>query len=301
MKNNFLLIICITLSALFFNSCKKDDVVNNDPPPNSLASDSTYLLTRAYSLAKNISSGLLDTTSRIVFFYDNLNRLTKIIDTSGTVVSLNRTITNTQFFYTASDTLPNRTKETTYQNFNSNTNYDTYFYYNNTGQLVKDSEYVGYPIINNYSYQNNIIYGTETIIYNGVVYAGSRKDTMIINANGNIGELRNRTYYSPLNSLNNIQSNGIYTFDNKKCPSSNKIGFPKLSLSKKNNLVKYTLTKKNVITNQIEDIFYQDFSIGGIYNTAGYPTVFRDLTPIVFQNNPPIPYEVKRLYFYTAF
>lgn len=302
MKNYFYFILTsfILISGI---SCQKELRNENPTSPNS-TSDNNLYLTRNFTLETSLSGLSLDTTARGISQYDNQKRLVKSVDTSGVPSNLNKTIFTSEYFYYANDSLPYRVKETesTFQNSTPVVNQDLYLFYNSTGQLIKDSFKVdlSYTILNNYFYQNNFIFGDETIVYNSIIHNSSRKDTFYVNPNLNISEIRSRTYYNPLNSLNNIHTISLYTFDNYNSPVHSKIGYPTLSKSKNNNILKYSITRRNLITNQIEDVFSEDYSSSPTYNSLGYPTIFKDLTPVVLiPNTPPIPNEKRYLFFYS--
>ena len=254
----------------------------------STSGDSLYL-TKSFGFETGGINNQLDTTSRVIYIYDNLKRLVKVTDTTGrSSAGSSLFVITYQYFYHGIDTLAYKFTE----NFSGSLS-STFYFYNLNGLLIKDSTD---NEVTNYTYTNNIIYGTKMISFPGITII--TKDTLVLDNSGNVVEIRSRTY-NPVGS--DIYSKTINTYDNFKCPSVSKMFYPVVSGSKKNNLVKYIRTTLDLMTN-LTDVESEDYSNGMTYNSNGLPTVFRDTTPIFLPGTPniPLPYEHKFLNFYTT-
>ena len=172
MKRIPTLAVMVLLSCIFFISCNKDSVPdnsNNNNNNNNTISDSNYV-DRIYII--DSTAGLEDTSQVEIYTYDNLKRVTLIIDsmltTTPTLFAFKK------FEYSGNDSLPFKSTLYIYDGLNNDTTI-TYHYFDNAGKLIKDSVI---NISNNSTYyqtQRKLI----TISYSGSMMYGFTRDSTL--------------------------------------------------------------------------------------------------------------------------
>lgn len=316
-RKNQIFFTLITVIFFFLNACQKEISLERNQNPNipALISDSNYLSTK-YFIDK-VGSTIDTTTTK--YYYDNLKRVSKTLETSknnGVIAAKDSII----FFYNATDTIPVKKFEY-YEAFGNGARRDTilsFFTYNNLNRLIKDSTMIfekeivfyNYSIkksICNYSYSSNKIYGfkTFTLLYQLVnsQFDYLQNDTVTIDANKNIIESRQT---SLIGTLPTIPESRLYTFtyDNKPSPYLNQninYIFPNIpegtnlyflnQLGSKNNRLK---VREDVFTTTGGYNIYEDLTGKYTYNSLGFPIE-------IFIPEPSIPNDYTKLIFsYTS-
>ncbi len=196
MKRIPALFLIVSILVIGFISCKKDstDNSNSNNNNNNTTSDSNYV-DRIYIIDSTAAGE--DTSQFEVYQYDNLKRVTYILDTtllSGSPELFAKKV----FEYNGNDSLPFKSTLYIFDGPNNDT-ITIYFSFDNTGRLTKDSiinisRSVSYQIqqqVTNISYAPGMIYGytrDSTMFVNGVPSTNPpyiTTDTSTLDANGN--------------------------------------------------------------------------------------------------------------------
>lgn len=239
MKGRFIFrtlsVMTIILSLL--TSCQKEisDTVGNIVPVPPPVSDSNYL-SAMYIIVSDGS--VTDTTEVFKYFYDNAKRVTSVTDSEFVSHALTGTF-NRQYFYNGADTLPFKMININ-QEFDPQLNIDiidtttTFFYYDATGKLIKDStiqlttntvpqQYEIRNSIWNYQYSGNNLFGyrldtISTFSSSGTNHSGYiERDTATLDANGNLVSNR-RVDYNSITGAVIYTINSTVTYDDKPSP-----------------------------------------------------------------------------------
>jgi hypothetical protein len=146
MRINNLFPFFLALMVLYISSCKKDEIADNTPVDPSLpAAVLNYPLKTFYIQSPSPNSPISDTGERVYFFYDNLKRLSTIIDTSLEIGAPSTTrFSNQQLFYNGNDSFAYKMNSIGFQptSFGGSSARDTtisFYFYNTLGQLLIDS------------------------------------------------------------------------------------------------------------------------------------------------------------------
>ncbi len=211
-KNIFLGLVAI--GALYFSACQKS-LTFEDTPPNVIDStaivDSSYL-SKIFFNDTTFNGGNLDVdTSIFIFNYDNNKRLKTIVIKEGPNSTALGDI-YLECFYNLNDSLPYKTlfpsDQSTY-----------YFFYDNTGRLIKDSvNNVGGNAVNynrNLTYSNNRIFAQVYRTFSGIT-SPIEKDTFSFDTRGNM--ISSKYYFSNNGSNYELASSSNSTFDNNPSP-----------------------------------------------------------------------------------
>ena len=234
MRNRLFLYLIIVLPLVSLYSCQKEiSSENGIAPVVPLTIDSNYL-SKIYAFDINGSSA--DTVEVVTYNYDNLKRVTSVVDSSKNLY--NATQQSYFYFYNNSDTLPY--KSVRYQVSAEDPaltqlTYDTiisYHLYDNAGRNLKDSGihsnssilngYYSTYTVKQYSYALNRIYGYASSNPISVPYSfvsPDEKDTAVLDALGNI--IDNKIYrYNSYTSLWELSITSAFTYDTKASPFS---------------------------------------------------------------------------------
>ena len=220
MKRTPALFLIVSTLVIGFISCKKDSTDNNNSNNNNnnTAPDSNYV-DRIYIIDSTASGE--DTSQLEIYTYDNLKRVTTIVDSMLTPTP--ELFAFKQFEYSGSDSLP--FKSTLYV-YDGNVNFDTvitYHYFDNTGKLVKDSiininkstspsYYQIRQRVLNITYSAGMMYGftrDSAMFVNNVPSTSPAiitTDTITLDANANMIHTiqhRSTTVYTTTNSFDN--------------------------------------------------------------------------------------------------
>jgi hypothetical protein len=263
-------------------SCQKEitpaEGIVPGPGPTS---DSVYLLKMYGSY---FDGSIEDTVEVATFNYDNLKRLTQINIFSDSTLQGNPFETYT-YYYNGNDTIPYKSKNISYDDFLGQTDsLLSYFYFNSTGQRVKDSllehilDNTGTVMfisqtIKNYQYVSDKIYGYEnrTIILG--MSQGSQTleyDTATLDAGGNV--IANR---STDGTSVPYMSTSAVTYDSHLNPFSRLSNFKAFELLYPSGETLFLdFQQKNNISHITEYVngnlhIQSDYSY--IYNLNGYP------------------------------
>lgn len=306
--NKAKLVFPICLTCLFFLfSCQKEvndpDIVNNNP----VSADSSYL-SKMYIIDAD-GSGIVDTFETYTYVYDNLKRVSVLLDSSeDNTLHVLIPFQTTQYYYNGNDTLPFKSITISY---NSGSNYDTttnFFAYNVSGKLAADSGlYIVNPPnpifvkdIRSYQYGSAVITGIRTVttINQNGTSVSVEKDTAQTDANGNIiHNIKNRdfetvnstftwdTHPSPFARISNFQTFAIVPFGETffyEMPS-------------KNNRLHVTEITTDNSSGTVQHNYDDDLTGKYSYNITGYPSQI--LIP-----DPAVPGAYERIVFiYKAF
>jgi hypothetical protein len=197
MKRNPSLFIILTLSCCFFISCKKDPDNNssNNNNNNNTTSDSNYV---DRIIIIDSTAGVEDTSQLEIYSYDNLKRVTVIVDSMLTPTPT--LFAFKQFEYAGNDSLPFKSTLYIYDGSNRDT-VITYHYFNNAGRLIRDSiinisnnltYYQTNRKLIDISYSGNMMYGfsrDSTLQQNNIPSTYPAliiTDTITLDANGNM-------------------------------------------------------------------------------------------------------------------
>ena len=308
-KKNF-----ITLTAIFIFSltaCQKDIIPETPPMPTAtLSADSNYL---SKSILIDISGSSIDSfiTS---YNYDNLKRVSNVVDITKSNTATNSEKDSIIYFYNGSDTTPIK-KYDYYEYFGNYSAKDTsmsFFNYNSLNQLIKDStiefkktpsNYTILKRVSNYTYVLNKIYGVtvSTILYSTInsFQPYIQRDTATLDANKNIINSRQQTI---VGTTSPTIENKIYTFtyDNKPSPYLNQninYIFPNIPEGSTDYIYDQIGSKNNRLTSNEVSItsggtgsYFGDFTGKYIYKSNGYPSS-------IFIPDPSFPTDFSKFIF----
>ena len=225
MKDNKLIILLIILFSLTWITCKKEVVTDLVPiPPIALSADSNYL-SKILFFRRNGST--ID-TSITTFNYDNLKRVSKLIETN--FYDFNGIITKyldtSKYQYNNSESLPYKITKRV-DNPNGIDTLLDYLFYSSEGLLIKDSLLLfSYPTGRNpvmskqirlFSHGNNKIYINlkyQTLNPTGNIYI--KNDTLLFDINNNIIQTNSTDNY-----IYNRSTITNYTYGNNPSPMIN--------------------------------------------------------------------------------
>jgi hypothetical protein len=220
--------ILLNLAVVFcigFTACQKEFTieVNLDPVDPPTTSDSIYL-DHVYDLYDEGSGLDTQAISRIV--YDNLKRVTAIIDSSMDPAIPNDSLL---YFYHGTDTLPYKLVDRTLSDPSFGYEYrDSYFFYDAQKRKTQDSVINTYVDMNgnssvntgvyNYSYGPQSIYG-EVWQVDGLVPGMQLiyKDTALVNAAGDITSSKR---YKLIGGNYVLNGTSTFTYDGHASPFS---------------------------------------------------------------------------------
>ena len=281
MKINLLVFLLIVSCIYLFTACNKEKITQLPPDPiTTLSADSNYL-SKIYFLRGNGSN--IDTSTNI-FIYDNLKRVSQYLETytNNTNGVITKHYDTSKFFYTGSETLPNRIIKVFKNPIGIPDTLTNYLSYSNN-RIIRDSAVSGN--INSGTKISTFTYvGIKTIIYSSITYLNlpsnnyTIKDTLTQDANSNIIAKNSFIEYG-INSPNNSSSITTYTYGNNPSPLinlniCNKLGKFEISdhflyQGSKNNLTSLTVSsysngiQVNVIVTDNMDTY--------VFKTNGYP------------------------------
>jgi hypothetical protein len=284
-------------------SCQREITFQTgNPSPDPPGADSNYLW-KMYELS--ISAASSDTVGIITYNYDNLKRVTSIVDSSKDLsVNIQQSY---YYFYHNSDTLPY--KSVLYEvDFEVQLHFDTtitWHFYDNSGRNLEDSsiyttsdgDYSFYKV-QKFSYGANKIYGYTHWVPIGTagVYS-DKKDTASLDANGNIVDNKARLYNSFTDTWD-LYSTSIFSYDNKPSPFSLLSNFKTFGVFPSGETFYNVLPEKNNRLVQNEQIFLptggtvvnNNFSFTNVYKSNGF------LKEISIYDQPPIPTEYAKIF-----
>lgn len=278
-------LIIMLFSAIVFISCGKDDNPDNSTNPT----DDNYL-SRYYFLYDD-GSGTAELEGSISYSYDNLKRVTVMLDSttynpSGNLLPFSRS----EYFYNGNDLLPYKAVTTTHPE--STSEYDTlvsFYTYNTAGKVITDSTLsaqhsTGSDYYTKYirSYQYNAVTATSSIVVtttnSGGTYTSTMTDNAQLDQNGNIIQnTRNR-------GTEVIQS--TITWDNNPSPFAKLSNFQTFAIFPFGETFFYEMPKTNnrlhiteTTTGGSPHFYEEDFTNDYTYNADGYPVQILDNDP----------------------
>lgn len=189
-----------SILVVIFCACHKDAAVSNNsnnPNNNNTVSDSNYT-DRLYIIDSTAAGE--DTVQVEIYNYDNLKRVTTIIDT---LLNPQRFFALKKFEYAGTDSLPFKSTLYVHDGTAADDTVIIYHYFDATGRLIKDSTInisrsVTYQVnseITDISYGPGKMYGYsrhKIISVNGIPSASPTwimTDTVTLDANGNMAEM----------------------------------------------------------------------------------------------------------------
>ncbi len=298
-----------------FISCQKEISIDNGntPAPNPTVGDSTYL-TKIYA-AEFYGAGL-DTFGINTVFYDNLKRVTSIIDSlkqPTLVIQL-----STEYFYSFTDTLPYKSIKKGYGSSGALSQTDTFFHFYNPGaRRIKDSiirpgsvnpgSWDKTVTVINYQYTGNSILGQTvqtSFPTSGPSYLSrSDQDNATLDANGNI--ILNIKYVQHHyfgGGTNYDTTRSVFTYDNKLSPWARLTAHNAFRIFPFGETFIYEFAHKNNVLKSDEltygstsHHYIDDLTGAYTFNTFNYPKYITIPDP---QN--PVFYE-KDVFIYRAF
>lgn len=297
----------IFIAAMFLimlQSCQKELSLENGLPgtptvPTTI--DSNYLSKILYLAVVN---GVpTDTAVYWVYTYDNLKRVTSVIDSSNTP-SPNKYF----YYYTGTDTMPY--KSVLYQNQVAH-DFDTiisYHYFDNVRRKLKDSIIFSYADfssgynsgyrIQNYSYGNNRIYGfKQTYNFNGST--PDYRDTATLDARGNIIDNKRYRFDSFTNTWE-LDATSTFTFDTNPSPFSNLSNFKTYAVFPSGETLFFELPFKNNKVSQHEHHSFGPGQSGGVFVDWDYINIYKPngfLKDVLIYDLPPVPGNYLKLIF----
>lgn len=268
----------LVIFSIAFVACNKNSDTNNsnnNPVSNEYLSRIVYLY--------NDGSGTEAVKGSMTYVFDNLKRVTHIIDSSAVGSSSALILWETkEYFYNGNDTLPY--KLTVIGNPAAQTEYDTtvnYFTYNASGLLIRDTGYyAGHNATDDYYTWSNQTYAYSGSMITGrrdaiVAYAGSshnetRIDTAQTDANGNVIQNIKHKDYENINS--------ILTWDSHPSPFARLNNFRSTFIFPFGETFFYEMPQYNnrlhiieVTTGGSGFTYEEDFTGSYTYNANGYP------------------------------
>jgi hypothetical protein len=281
----FYSILCGFIFVIAFTACQKeiDGNLTEQSESDSIFLEKIYLL-------DSISPTQVDTFSKNIFSYDNQKRVRQSLSYSvGQIDTL-----RTDYFYVGNDSLPFKTVEHILSDIGLGLSYyrdTTFFQYNTSGKVVKDSSVEWYVtgnqnfgvLVNDFiSIGNEVIINTRGYDFiNGqyVLSSSYRRAKFITLSNGNI-----------VNQIDTVSGSSIeliqMSFDARPSPvyKAIKIHYPCLFSdedAQKNNPVDAMVTSAS---------FTNRFTYNYLYRNDNYPS-----TEWVIDQTG---YKIKTLYFY---
>lgn len=288
MKRILSAIILLSIFSLVFVSCKKNsDSNNSNPVPVS----SDYLSRMIY--LSNDGSGTEVKEGSITYVFDNLKRVTHVIDSSAVgssaVLELWET---TEYFYNGNDTLPY--KSVVIGNPAAQTEYDTtinFYTYNAAGLLIRDTGYyAGHTSTDDYNTRSN-----QTYTYSGSMITG-RRDAIVTYGGFSNNETRIDTAHTDANGniIQNIKHkdletiNSTITWDNHPSPFAKLSNFRASLIFPFGETFFYEMPQYNnrlhiteLTTGGSNHTYDEDFTGRYSYNANGYPTQILQPDPAV--------------------
>jgi hypothetical protein len=309
MKTKQIILPFIAFVALYLSACQKDFTAPTSTTETTPTTSLNYL-TRSYSLfSVSAGSTILDTAERSHYAYDNLKRLTTILDTSNEA-GLPSTIRFGKQIFTYNGVDSFVSVLSSYGFVPGSLIRDTsisYFSYNVAGKLVSDSTINSYrigsilvtksKIIRLLNYVGNKIYTVSTTT---TLFAlptapppSIERDTITLDTRGNVTEQKTGTFYNNP-SQNDKYTSVIQTFDNNPSPLSAANGGSYISANGKNNVLKSQGLTVNIGTSSPPQIFNLDYTGGYTYNTLGYPIISN------FVEVPSTGIQYRNTFYYTT-
>lgn len=304
-------IIGIIILTLFLISCQKDFSIESETttPNQTLVEDSTLL--SMYVEIDTTAPINLDTLSKAIYAYDNLKRIIKydwVYYTNGVITSPVDLRWKNLYFYNATDTLPYKEIDSSYEqgNITTETIYHTYL----NGKIILDSSDNG--TLNKYSYFPSKTVDTVIGFNNSTPpfvrrlgYKVSYRQFTNSNLISQKDSLFSADYSTnPFTYSFYIVENRTSTYDNSKNPliKFNNIlpfpydgYFPKLNdyeSQSKNNIIEFVQVKRGAsgtMNNSDEHL-----TTTYIYKSNGYPKIART-TDLLNAS-----YSTKSFYYYTS-
>ena len=280
-------IICISISA-----CQKDFTPEDDINPPGTVTDSNYLY-KMYEIG--IVGAVADTVNTWTYTYDAIKRVVNLRDSSSVIGAVY--VAGWQYFYFGNDTLPYKsTYNVQGSGFNPTDSLISYFYYNSSGQRIKDSIIDKNNGENNYAknyyqYPTGKIYGLcKDSTYNGTGYVINLTYDTAMLANGNI--IHNRKY------SNSDSIISTFTYDNKPSPFSKLSNYKTFDIFPFGETFFYEMPQLNNRLKANEHIsgtgfsFDEDFTGKYLNKLNGYPYQIYYPDP----SNPSFIYKVSFVY-----
>ncbi|MEO7523454.1 MAG: hypothetical protein ABIT58_05130 [Ferruginibacter sp.] len=300
MKRTFSLFAIFSISIIAFISCKKDSTPNNSTPVTTIS----YLSRIVFSYNDGSGAEIMDGTTTYVF--DNLKRVTKMIDSTTDNASSSMMLWQvTEYFYQGNDTLPY--KAVVIGNPAAQTEYDTttnYYTYNNAGLLIRDT---GFYVTNGTFYYS--VKSNETYAYSGTMITG-RRDAIITQPSGTSTETRIDTAQTDAagNIIHNIKHknyeviNSTITWDDHPSPFSKLSNFESRSIFPFGETFFYEMPKRNnrlhiteITTGGTNYTYDEDFTGNYTYNAEGYPAQILEPDPTILGAYDKIIFEYRSL------
>jgi hypothetical protein len=274
MKLIRLLLTAVIITA-GISSCQKEITEDATAPiPPNIIPDSNYL-SKMYEIG--IERGITDTVEIWTYTYDANKRVILLSDSSDVIGA--SYVANWQYFYNGNDTIPYKSIYTVLgPGYNSADSLISYFYYNASGQRIKDSVIDQNGTANDYrknfyQYLPGKIYGiSKDSTYNGfayVVYLTFDSATVV---NGNI--LYNKKYF--YSSADSVIS--TFTYDDKPAPFERLSNFKTFEMFPFGETFFYEMPQNNnrLKANEFSSgtgyLFEEDFTGKYIYKSNGYPS-----------------------------
>ncbi|HRI24195.1 MAG TPA: hypothetical protein PLZ45_05940 [Ferruginibacter sp.] len=219
-------LFCTLLSLLLFSACQKELNYSNTGTNIITGTDTIYLDT---VYVAGIRAGIPDTFKLLSYHYDVQNRLALAKWVPFRISSSYSDSGSIAFYYNGPDTLPY--KSVSLRTYDLNKSFDTstvFYFYDNSGRLIKDSttgtgnsfNRVFYTSdgITTYAYNTGRVSSqgimkTTSSQYPGIIQTWQEKDTSLINTGGDIAK---SSYYifDPVSSSFRKASEKTITYDN---------------------------------------------------------------------------------------
>lgn len=269
------LLLAAVILITSISACQKEITEDTTTPiPPNIIPDSNYL-SKMYEIG--IERGVTDTVEIWTYTYDANKRVIHLSDSSS-VIGANY-LASWQYFYYGNDTIPYKSTYTVQgPGYISTDSLITYFYYNASGQRIKDSVINQNGAVNDYTknfyqYLPGKIYGlTKDSTYNGfayVVYLTFDSATII---NGNIVNNKRNFNYSADSVIS------IFTYDDKPAPFAKLSNFKTFEIFPFGETFFYEMPQNNnrLKANEYSSgtgyLFEEDFTGKYIYKPNGYPS-----------------------------
>ena len=253
MKAKNIFLVLIALLAISVAACKKDTIADPTPVDPTAPTATVNYVSKSYYFGNIQNSNILDTGEWSHYFYDNLKRLTTIIDTSLEIgVPASTSFDKKSYFYNGNDSFASRFNSISFATrYSRRDTVNSFYFYNALGQLVIDSTIKSYranltptntlynktKVIRSYSYLGNKIFSltlTSSLpSTNTTNLPLVSRDTFTLDSRGNVMEHRTRSYFT-----NDIYVIKTYTYDNNRSPFSSFNGGGFTTVTGKNNPLK---------------------------------------------------------------
>ncbi len=309
MKAKNIFLVLIALLAISVAACKKDTIADPTPVDPTAPTATVNYVSKSYYFGNIQNSNILDTGEWSHYFYDNLKRLTTIIDTSLEIgVPASTSFDKKSYFYNGNDSFASRFNSISFATrYSRRDTVNSFYFYNALGQLVIDSTIKSYranltptntlynktKVIRSYSYLGNKIFSltlTSSLpSTNTTNLPLVSRDTFTLDSRGNVMEHRTRSYFT-----NDIYVIKTYTYDNNRSPFSSFNGGGFTTVTGKNNPLKVKEVESVIGSSNPPGIFETDYTGGYTYNSNGYPVISN------FTDVPNQGYQYRNTYIYTT-